>query len=127
MGNVVSAVDTRLIQNDHRNIQQEELLLQLCASLTNLNGKLEKNIEDTKQINNNYIAMGKRMTEKDKNLDVELVKNIDSLAKQCEERLGACFRGQAIVSSGSNVVVESEGNPRVHPRLNYGDVVELSI
>ena len=72
MGNVVSAVDTRLIQNDHRNTQQEELLRKLCTSLTDLNGKVEKNIGDTKQINNNYISMGKRMGEKDKNWKVEL-------------------------------------------------------
>ena len=58
MSNVVSDVDTRLIQNDRRNTQQEELLKQLCASLTNLNGKLAKNIEATTQINNNYIVMG---------------------------------------------------------------------
>ena len=83
------------------------MLKQLCASLTHLDGKLEKNIEDTNQIQNNYIVMEKRMGEKDKNLKVGLVKSIDSVAKQCEGRLGECFRNQAIVSSGSNVVVKS--------------------
>ena len=38
MGNVVSAVDTRLIQNDHRNTQPGALLKQLCTSMTDLNG-----------------------------------------------------------------------------------------
>ena len=40
MGDVVSAVDTRLIQNDHRNTQQGDLLKQICTSLTDLNGAL---------------------------------------------------------------------------------------
>ena len=69
MENVVSAVDTRLIQNDRRNTPQEELLKQLWASQTNLNVELEKNIEDTKQINNNYIAMEKRIEEKEKEFE----------------------------------------------------------
>ena len=56
--------------------------MQLCTSLTDLNGKLEKIIGDTKQSNNNYIAMEKRMEEKAKNWKVESVKGIDSLAKQ---------------------------------------------
>ena len=36
IGNVFSDVETRLIQNDHRNAHQEEVIKQLCASLTNL-------------------------------------------------------------------------------------------
>ena len=84
MKNVVIAVDTRLIQNDRRNTRQEELVKQLCTSLTDVDGKLEKNSGDTKQIKNNYISMGKRMEEKDKNRNVELVKSIDPVAKQCE-------------------------------------------
>ena len=100
--NGVSDVDTLLIQNEHRNIQQEELPNQLCTALTNLNGKLERNVGDIIQINNNYMVMEKRMGEKEKILKAEPVKSIDSVAKQCEARLGERFRNQAIVSSGSN-------------------------
>ena len=107
-------------------MQKEELLQQLCTSLTNLNGKLERDIGDTRQINNNYIVTDQRMEVKDKNPKVELVKSIDSVAKKCVARLGEGFRNQAIVPIGSNVVVKSEGNPRVHPGLNYGEIVELS-
>ena len=107
-------------------MQQEELLQQLCTSLTNLNGKLETNVGDTIQIKNNYIVVEKRMEGKDKNSKVELVKSIDAVAKQCEERLGEVFRNQALVPSGSNVVVKSEGNPRLPPGLNYGAKIELS-
>ena len=59
------------------------------------------------------------MEEMGKNWEVELVKSIDSVAKQCAARLGECFRNQAIVSIGPNVVVKSEGSPRVPPCLNY--------
>ena len=89
--NVVSAVDTRLIQKGRRNTQQGELLKRLCISLANLNGELERDIGDTHQINNNYVVMENRMEELGNNLKVELVKSIDSAAKQCEERLGDCF------------------------------------
>ena len=88
MGNVVSAVDTRLIQNGHRNTQQEEALRQLCTSLTDLNRELEKNIGDTKQINNNYIAMEKRMEEKDKNSKVELGKVSTQWPNNAKQDLG---------------------------------------
>ena len=42
------------------------------------------------------------------------------MAKQCEARLEEGFRNQALVSSGSNVVGESESKPRAPPGLKYG-------
>ena len=60
-----------------------------------IDGKFEWEIRtghwSTHQINNNYVVMENRMEELGNNLKVELVKSIDSAAKQCEERLGDCF------------------------------------
>ena len=84
------------------------------------------NIGDTKQINHKRLVIEKRMAERDKNWKVALVKGIDAAAKQCEARLGEGFRNQAIVFTVPNVVVKSERSPRVHPGLNYGEIVELS-
>ena len=59
--NLASAVDTRLVQNDQRNHAQEGLLGELCATLGNLNTKLDSNIQETQQMNRKYIAAQQRM------------------------------------------------------------------
>ena len=85
--NVVSAVDTCLVQNNGGNDQQERALEQICTSLASLNSAVEQNINDTQQININYTLLEKRREEKDEKLKLEFGKGIDSLGKQCESRL----------------------------------------
>ena len=100
--------------------QQERALEQICTSLAILHSKVEQNIKDTQQINNNYSMTGKRIEEKEKKLKVEFGKGIDSLAKQCESILEEGLGGKAMVSQGSKVEVEREVKPRVPPGLSYG-------
>ena len=113
--NGVIAVDTCFVQNDERNGQQERALGQICTSLASLNIKVEQNIKDTQQINNNYALMEKRIEEKDKKLKVEFEKGIDSVTKQCESSFEEGLGNQAMVPQGSKVAVEIEVKTRVPP------------
>ena len=85
--NVVSAVDTCLVQNNGGNDQQERALEQICTSLASLNSAVEQNINDTQQININYTLLEKRREEKDEKLKLEFGKGIDSLARQRASRI----------------------------------------
>ena len=68
MENVVSAVDTCFVQNNQRNDQQEQISRRICESLAGLQRKLDQNIKDAKQINENHTLMEKRMEQHDKKL-----------------------------------------------------------
>ena len=61
LGNIGSDVDTSLIQNDQRNNVQEGLFGGLCATLTILNAKLDKNTQDTEQMVRKFVATHQRM------------------------------------------------------------------
>ena len=72
IGHLPSAVDTRLVRNDQRNHAQEGLLGKLCATLGNLNTKLDNNIQETQQMNHKYIATHRRMGGMRKEAKVEV-------------------------------------------------------
>ena len=61
MENIVSDVDTRPVQKDQRNNAREGLLVELCATLKNSNAKLDKNIQETQQMDQKYIVTRQRM------------------------------------------------------------------
>ena len=66
IGNHASAVDTRLVKNAQRNNAREAFLGQLCATMANLNTKLDNNIQETQQMKHKYIATQQRMGEMSK-------------------------------------------------------------
>ena len=113
--NVVSAVDTRSVEDNERNNAQERTLEQITATLAGLNGKVERNIKDTNRIHENHTQMGGRMEENGKKLNMELKNSIDSVDRQCETRIGEGFSNQAMVSQSSKVEVKSEVMPREPP------------
>ena len=87
IGNLPIALDTRLVQNEQRNHAQEGLLGKLCATLGNLNTKLDNNIQETQQMNRKYIAAKQRMEEMSQEVKVEVGESIDSAANRFEARL----------------------------------------
>ena len=63
MENIVSAVDTRLVQNCQRNYAKEGLLGECCATLTYLAVNLEQNTQDNHQMNQKINVIQQRMGE----------------------------------------------------------------
>ena len=98
MGNIFSAVDTRLVQNDQRNNAQEVLLGELCATLKNLTVKLEQNTQENHQLNQKFNAIQQRMEGMSKEVKVEVGKSIDSVANHFEARLAEESKAQAMIS-----------------------------
>ena len=59
--NVANAVDSRLVENNHRNNAQERTLGKITTTLLGLIAKMEQNIKDTRQTHENNTKMEKRM------------------------------------------------------------------
>ena len=108
INNLVSAVDTRLVQKDQRNNLQEGLLGELCATLTSLNAKLDKKTQDTQQMHQKFIVTKQRMQEMGNASNDEFGRSIDSSANHFGERLAEGSKVQAVVSSGPSGVAKSE-------------------
>ena len=115
--NLDSAVDTRLVQNDRRNNLQEGFLGELCTAMTNIASNLEKNTQDTQQMNQRSKDMQQRMEEMSNASNGEFGKSIASVTIRCEARLADVTKAHA---SSSSVAVTGGAQSIVPPCLGFG-------
>ena len=98
MRDVVSAVGSRLIENNERNTQQENALSLLDEAVLGLREELEESKKNNQQLHEKQMRMEQRMEEERNKANGEIRKNISSVQTQKDRWQGGSRFEQADVS-----------------------------
>ena len=121
MRDVVSAADSRLIENNGRNIQQENVWNISSEADIGLREELEESRNSNQQLQENQRRMEQRMEEERNRANGEIRKNIIAVQTQEGRRREGFRYEQPNVRKNSNVGLKREVKFEVHPPgLTYG-------
>ena len=121
--NGANAADGRLIENNERNNQQENLLSQLSEAIIGLREEMIVSRNNTQQIHEKQMKIEQKIEEERVRVSEEIKKRIDSVQTQEDRQRGWIMYEQTKVLQSDNVGVKSEVTVEVPPPgLTFGEV-----